>query len=115
MSKQIAKHKFWLRNAHVNLKHYADLTEEEKEKIARCDGIKDNHICKHPVFRCTECGNYGCDQIVAGKCDKQGFKNGKCLQCGVDGHRVPVMEEDLAKFIAEWEQEVPVISEGAGK
>ncbi len=115
MSKEIAKHKFWMRNAHINQKHFVDLTSAEKDRIARCDGKKDSHPCKNPVFRCTECGNYGCDQIVADKCSKQGFKNGKCLQCGAAGHLVPVMEDELAKFIAEWEVEVPVITESATK
>ncbi len=111
MLKEIAKHKFWMRNGHINQTHYLEMSEAEKVKIARCDGIKDNHPCKNPIFRCTECGNYGCEQTVIEKCTKQGFKNDKCLQCGKAGHMVPVLTDDLEKFIAEWEKEVPVIED----
>jgi len=80
------------------------MTEEEKINIARCPGIKDTHPCKKPIFRCPECGNYGCTQEVPDKCSDQGFKNDKCLNCGVTGSRIPIMEKELAKFIAEWEK-----------
>lgn len=80
------------------------MTEEEKEKVARCTGIKAEHPCKNPVFRCTECGNYGCDQEVIDKCTAQGFKNDKCLNCGAVGTRMPVMEDELAQYVEAWEK-----------
>jgi len=101
--------KFWMRGGHMNQKRYIDLTDEEKANIYRCKGIKDTHPCKKPTFRCSECGNYGCDQEVVDKCSAQAFKNDKCLHCGVTSSRIPVMEKDLAKYIEQWEQEVPGI------
>lgn len=101
--------KGWLQSGPINQKYFTDLTEEEKAKVTRCDGIKSSHPCKNPVFRCSECGNYGCDQELADKCTKQGFKNDKCLNCGMTGTKIPVMKEDLEKFIAEWEKEVPEV------
>jgi len=101
--------KFWMRGQQLNQKRLLDLTEEEKANIHRCRGIKAAHPCKNPTFRCSECGNYGCDQEVTEKCTAQGFKNDKCLHCGSTGSRIPVMEKDLAKYIEEWEKEVPGI------
>ncbi|MFA9422887.1 MAG: hypothetical protein ACERLG_04880 [Sedimentibacter sp.] len=88
----------------LNNKRHIEMTEEEKANIALCQGIKATHQCKNPVFRCTECGNYGCVQEVAGKCTQQGFKNDKCLHCGAVGSLIPVMEDELEKFIKEWEK-----------
>ena len=82
------------------------MNDEEKALVAKCDGLKQQHPCKNPVFRCTECGNYGCVQEVAEKCTKQGFKNDKCLHCGALNTKIPVMKNDLEKFIAEWENEI---------
>jgi len=101
--------KFWQRGGRLDQKRSMDLSEEEKAKIATCDGIKSNHPCKNPVFRCSECGNYGCAQEVAEKCTKQGFKNDKCLHCGGVDTRIPVMADELAEFIAAWENEVEEI------
>jgi hypothetical protein len=95
--------KFWFRGGKLNQKRHIEMTEEEKSHVAICDGIKAGHPCKNPLFRCTECGNYGCDQTVADKCTKQGFKNDKCLNCGTQGNRVPIMEDELSKYISEWE------------
>lgn len=90
----------------LNIKRHIDLTDEEKAKVANCDGIKSNHPCKNPTFRCTTCGNYGCTQIIPDKCTAQGFKGDKCLNCGSVGSALPVMEDELARFIAEWDKEV---------
>lgn len=109
MTRVNPSNKFWMRAGHMNQKRLIDLSEEEKANIARCRGDKDSHPCKNPIFRCSECGNYGCDQEVIEKCSAQGFKNDKCLHCGVTGSRIPVMQKDLDRFIAEWEKEVPGI------
>ena len=92
--------------ARLNQKHHLEMTEEEKALVARCDGIKHDHVCKNPVFRCTACGNYGCDQEVADKCAAQGFKNGKCLHCGATGTCIPVMKKELAGYKLAWDKEV---------
>ena len=90
----------------MNQKRHLEMTEEEKARVARCDGIKHEQKCKNPVFRCSECGNYGCDQVVPDKCPAQGFKNGKCLHCGALETRIPVMEDELAEFKEAWDKEV---------
>ena len=72
------------------------MTEEEKALVAKCDGIKHEHPCKNPIFRCSSCGNYGCAQEVADK----------CLQCGEIGTRIPVMKKELADFKEAWDKEV---------
>jgi len=92
----------WRRGGKLNQKRHVEMTEEEKAHIARCGGTKADHPCKNPVFRCSECGNYGCAQEVAEKCTDQGFKNDKCLNCGATETRLPVMEEELEKFKEEW-------------
>lgn len=107
MPKVFPNNKYWLRREYINQKRHAELTEQERENIARCDGQKHTHPCKNPVFRCPECGNYGCDQATAELCTAQGFKNDKCLNCGVVGKSVPVMQDELDEFIAEWNKEVP--------
>ena len=109
MPKVFPNNKYWLRGGHMNQKRHINMTDEEKANIANCPGNKDEHPCKNPVFRCAECGNYGCDQEFLDKCSEQGFKNDKCLHCGEIGTRIPVMKEEFAKYIAEWEKEVPVI------
>lgn len=95
--------KYWLRGGRLNQKRHIEMTEEEKANIAKCRGIKAEHPCKNPVFRCTECGNYGCSQTVPDKCTSQGFKNDKCLNCGATDSRVPIMEDEFEKFAAEWD------------
>ena len=92
----------WMRGGRLNQKRHIDMTEDEKENVASCPGQKAGHLCKNPVFRCTECGNYGCAQEVTEKCSEQGFKNDKCLNCGATGTRVPIMKDEFADFIAEW-------------
>lgn len=92
----------WRRGGKLNQKSHVEMTEEEKAHIARCSGIKADHPCKNPVFRCSECGNYGCSQEVLDKCTEQGFKNDKCLNCGSTDTRIPVMGEELEKFKEEW-------------
>lgn len=109
MPKVNPNNKFWMRGGQLQQKRYIDMTEEEKANVARCKGIKDSHPCKKPIYGCSECGNYGCDNEVVDKCTWQGFKNDKCLHCGSTGTRIPVMEKDLAKYIEEWEKEVPGI------
>jgi len=104
MPKVFPNNKYWLRGGRLNQKRHIEMTEEEKANISRCLGIKDNHPCKNPVFRCTECGNYGCAQEVLDKCTAQGFKNDKCLNCGSTDSRVPIMKDEFSKFIAEWEK-----------
>ena len=91
--------KRWLRGGRLNQKRHFEMTEDEKLNVASCLGEKDNHICKNPVFRCTQCGNYGCDQEFIDKCSEQGFKNDKCLYCSRIGTRIPVMKEEYAKYI----------------
>lgn len=86
-----------------------ELTETEKAKVVTCTGDKDGHLCKNPVFKCSDCGNYGCDQEFAEKCSAQGFKNDKCLHCGGTGTRQPIFKGELEAVIAQWEQEVPEI------
>lgn len=78
------------------------MTDAEKVHIAWCEGIKSDHPCKNPIFRCAACGNYGCAQEVIDKCSAQGFKNDKCLQCGAVGSRIPVMKDQLDDIIAKW-------------
>ena len=104
IKKTPSKRLHWLRGGRLNQKRHVDMTEEEKAKVATCRGEKAGHVCKNPVFRCTECGNYGCAQEVIDKCTEQGFKNDKCLNCGAANTRVPIMEDEFAKFIAEWEE-----------
>ncbi len=101
--------KFWLRSGHMNQKRHFDMTPEEKANVVNCHGIKEEHPCKNPVFRCTECGNYGCDQDFVDKCTEQGFKNDKCLNCGAVGTRIPIMKFEYSKYVEEWDKEVPVI------
>ena len=90
----------------MNQKRHLEMTEEEKARVAKCDGIKHEHPCKNPVFRCSACGNYGCAQEVVDKCTIQGFKNDKCLHCGEIGTRIPVMENELDDFKIAWEREI---------
>lgn len=106
MPKVFPNNKRWERNGRLNQMRHIDMTEEEKLNVATCDGIKLQHPCNNPVFRCSECGNYGCAQEVAEKCSKQGFKNDKCLHCGAMNSRIPVMKEDLDLFVSEWEKEI---------
>jgi len=94
----------WHRGGRLNEKHHFELTDAERVHIAKCSGNKADHPCKNPVFRCKECGNFGCAQEVADKCTAQGFKGDKCLNCGTLDSRIPVMEDELAKFIEEWEK-----------
>ena len=96
----------WRRGGRLNQKRHLEMTEEEKALVAKCDGIKHEHPCKNPVFRCSSCGNYGCAQEVADKCPAQGFKNDKCLHCGELGTRIPVMKKELADFKEAWDKEV---------
>jgi len=103
--------KFWLRSGLLNQKPHIDLTEAEKANVFNCIGIKEQHPCKNPVFRCTECGNYGCDQKFVDKCTEQGFKNDKCLNCGSQGTRIPLMKNEYEKYVEEFMKEVPVIEE----
>ena len=80
------------------------MSKEEKAKVARCRGSKSGHPCKDPIFRCLECGNYGCAQEIVAKCPEQGLKNGKCLQCGAIESSIPVMIDELEQVIIEWEK-----------
>lgn len=110
MPKIIDKNQVWHRGGYIlNQKRHVQLSEAEKDNIALCKGMKQKHLCKNPIFRCFECGNYGCSQEVADKCDAQGFKNDKCLQCGALESRIPVMKDELEHFITEWEKEVPTV------
>lgn len=95
----------WHRGGKLNQKRHIELTEQEKANIAECDGIKHEHKCKNPTFRCSKCGNYGCSQEVPDKCTKQGFKNDICLNCGATGTRIPVMKDELAAFVEAWEKQ----------
>lgn len=90
-------------------KHEADMTEEEKKNAASCRGMKQTHICKNPVYLCTECGNYGCNQNDIDVCTEQGFKNDKCMNCRVVGKIALIMESEYDEIRAEWEKEVPEI------
>lgn len=101
----------WLRGGRLNQKRHLELTEDEKATIALCSGNIGGHPCKHPIFRCLDCGNYGCDQVVVDKCPDQGFKNDKCLHCGAVGTRIPVLQDELKAFISKWEEEVPEIKD----
>ena len=99
MPKVFPNNKYWLRGGHMNQKRHLEMTEEEKSNVATCLGSKDQHLCKNPVFSCTECGYYGCDQVYIDKCSEQGFKNDKCLNCGTLGTRLPIMKDAFAKYI----------------
>ncbi len=111
MAKIPPNNKLSLKGDNPVSKRHFEMTEEEKAKVVTCTGTKDNHPCKNPMFRCIDCGNYGCDQNVAEKCSAQGFKNDKCLHCGETGTRMPIMKGELEKYIAEWEKEVPELKE----
>jgi hypothetical protein len=104
MPEVFRNNELWHRGGKLNQKHHFDMSEEEKTHVAKCRGIKKDHVCKNPIFRCIECGNYGCDQEVADKCTDQGFKVGICLHCGSTGTRMPVMADELEKFVLEWEK-----------
>ena len=106
MSMVFPNNKRWERGGRLNQKRHIEMNDKEKALVAKCDGLKQQHPCKNPVFRCTECGNYGCAQEVTEKCTKQGFKNDKCLHSGAINTQIPVMKDDLEKFIAEWENEI---------
>ncbi|MHB1452376.1 MAG: hypothetical protein ACYCYM_00270 [Saccharofermentanales bacterium] len=108
MLKQPPSIVFWRRGGKLNQKSHIDLTEEEKAHLARCKGLKNTHPCKNPIFRCPVCGNYGCTQEIAEKCSEQGFKNDKCLNCGTIGSPIPVMEHELANYVAEWDKEMEI-------
>jgi hypothetical protein len=101
----LPNNELWRRGGKLNQKRHIELTDEEKANIAECDGIKHEHKCKNPTFRCSKCGNYGCSQEVPEKCTKQGFKNDICLNCGAAGTRIPVMKEELAAFVEAWEKQ----------
>ena len=101
--------KFWERGNRLNQKRHFDLTKVQKANIALCTGSKQNHLCKNPIFRCSECGNFGCDQEVKDKCDAQAFKCDKCLKCGAVGSRVPVMKQEYEQLIAERDKKMPVV------
>ena len=104
MPEIVNKNQAWHRGGNIpNEKRRMDLTELEKANIALCKGNKQGHLCKNPIFKCSECGNYGCTQEVAEKCDAQAFKNDKCLHCGAVGSRVPIMKDQLKSIITEWE------------
>ncbi|MFA6308208.1 MAG: hypothetical protein WC677_00460 [Clostridia bacterium] len=109
MPKVFPNNRYWLRSGNMNQKRHVDMTEEEKLNISTCQGIKEGHICKNPIFRCSKCGNYGCDQVSIEKCTEQGFKNGKCLHCGSTETRIPVMKDEFERYINEWDREVPTI------
>ena len=111
MPKVFPNNQYWLRGGQMNQKRHIDMTPEEKVNVASCRGNKEEHTCKNPVFRCSECGYYGCDQEFVDKCSEQGFKNDKCLNCGSTVTRIPIMKDDFAKFVAEWVEEVPVVKE----
>jgi len=111
MAKIPPNNKLSLKGDNPTPKRHIEMTEEEKAKVVTCTGIKDGHPCKNPMFGCSDCGNYGCDQDFAEKCSAQGFKNDKCLHCGETGTRVPIMKGELEKYIAEWEKEVPELKE----
>lgn len=96
------KKKVWTRGGYLDQKRHIDMTEEEKITVFRCDGVKSEHPCKNPVFRCKECGNYGCSQEVLDKCSQQGFKNDKCLQCGTVASRIPIMEDEYKNVVEKW-------------
>jgi len=95
------------RGGRLNQKRHIEMTPEEKANVAKCHGEKDGHPCKNPVFQCAECGNYGCAQTTAEKCTEQGFKNDKCLNCGIIGSRIPVMKDERDKIVAQWDKQVP--------
>ncbi len=92
------------RGGQLNQKLHVDMTDDEKANIQLCPGDKNHHPCKNPVFRCTECGNYGCSQVMPEKCSDQGFKNDRCLHCGSSNNLLPVMKDEFAKLIEEWEK-----------
>lgn len=84
------------------------MTKDEKANVALCKGIKSDHPCKNPLFRCENCGNYGCTQETADKCTEQGFKNDICLECGVKVNLIPIMADELTSVEIEWEINHPV-------
>lgn len=104
MPEVFRNNELWHRGGKLNQKRHLEMTEDEKSRVAKCSGTKKDHLCKNPVFRCSECGNYGCDQEVSDKCTSQGFKAGLCLHCGSTDTRIPVMSDELEKFTAEWEK-----------
>lgn len=95
--------KFWLRGGKQSQKRHVAMSEETKQHTVKCTGIKKDHPCKNPVFRCGNCGNLGCAQIVLDKCSRQGFKNDICLNCGTKGHRTPVPEEECDAYMKHWQ------------
>lgn len=111
MPRVFPNNKYWLRGGHMNQKRHIDMTEEEKARVAKCTGKKAGHVCKNPLFRCTECGNYGCAQETLDVCTDQGFKNDKCLHCGATGTRMPIMEKELAEFVEKFQTEVPIVED----
>ena len=94
----------WDRDGRRNEKYHFELSEEELTNIAACEGVKQEHPCKNPVFVCEACGNYGCAQEIAEKCTEQGFKNDKCLHCGKAGTRRPVMKNEFSALREKWEE-----------
>lgn len=104
MPEVFSNNTMWRRAGQFNQNHHVEMTEEELANVAACDGIKHEHPCKNPIFRCSGCGNYGCGQKIAEKCSEQGFKNDKCLHCGEVGTRIPVMKDELLTIQTEWEK-----------
>lgn len=59
--------------------------------MASCNGTFTNwqgsHECGAPLYRCSKCGNIGCDQDgESNKCTNQAFKPaGYCRKCSALG------------------------------
>ncbi len=104
MQRTKAHYQYWMGNFYQHDKKHIGMTEEEKANVADCRGIKDDHPCKNPLFRCEKCGNYGCSQPITDKCTEQGFKGDKCLNCGSVGTRIPIMKDEYEKFVEAWDE-----------
>jgi hypothetical protein len=51
--------------------------------MASCQGKrKSTATCNSVTYRCENCTNVGCDQVMAAECSNQGFRLSICLMCG---------------------------------
>lgn len=53
--------------------------------MSTCNGKRNGIRCGMFVFKCTNCGNSGCEQGVPNHCTQQQFKSSVCRTCSKMG------------------------------
>lgn len=67
----------------------------------RCDGVRKGASlrCNGSLYRCSACGETGCEQNKPGICTNQLFDvNEKCAKCGAIGKRELVGADQVGFF-----------------